>query len=132
MHDTKKFDEKSEVETPKNAIKTESSAILKYTALFVLIFQNSGHALILRYSRIYKPASEAYIPTTAVICAELLKICVSTVLLFFVDCKCSLYQSKESLTKLAQDKNFWMDMLRLIVPSALYVVQNNLQYIAMR
>ena len=107
----------------------ESSASVKYGALLILIIQNSGHALILRYSRIYRPSSEIYIATTAVICSELLKVFASLLIFYFYECERDFLILRNIMC--SGEMGIGGDMARLIIPSALYVIQNNLQYIAM-
>jgi len=105
-----------------------SGAFLKSMALVVLVLQNSALALIMRYSRTV--ATEAsggmFLASTAVVLSESIKLLVSTSLV-------------------AQGENGWghawrrlwheivgrpEEMGKLLIPAMLYVVQNNLQYVA--
>lgn len=107
---------------------TEPYNYLKWVALLVLLIQNSGLALTMRYSRISRPAGQLYVATTAVLCAEVLKLIVSSFLCLTVDCKMDFARFKDLLRVEFVDGR--REFLKLFVPSGLYVVQNNLQYIA--
>ena len=98
--------------------------MMKYTSLVVLTFQNALLILSMRYTRVQ--AGEMYITTTAVVFSETLKtvICLAVI----------LYQ-KESLYEFASFMYQslvvnWKDTLMLSVPSIVYMIQNNLQYVA--
>ena len=86
--------------------------------------QNAALILSVRYSRTIP--GDMYISSTAVVVAEVLKVVACLVIL--------LYQrgSLMRLLGLIQEQiisNYW-DTLKLSVPSLLYTVQNNLQYVA--
>mmetsp|Transcript_14721 Transcript_14721/g.14819 ORF Transcript_14721/g.14819 Transcript_14721/m.14819 type:complete len:148 (-) Transcript_14721:27-470(-) len=100
----------------------------KWIALFVLVVQNSGLILMMRYSRIVAPASESYITSTAVVTAEFMKLVISAILCFQFDCKWSITDFISLIRREFVDG--WREFLKLFVPSGLYVLQNNLQYIA--
>ena len=68
-----------------------------------------------------------YFASTAVFLAEVIKLLVTLVVIYFQ------HRSLKSFASFVVD-NFLLnplDMLRLSVPSVLYVIQNNLVYIAM-
>lgn len=104
------------------------SGHLKWIALLVLLIQNSGLALTMRYSRISRPADETYIATTAVLVAEVVKLVVSSFLCFSLDCKYDIQRFRDLLRVEFVDGR--REFLKLFIPSGLYVIQNNLQYIA--
>ncbi|KAI8583701.1 hypothetical protein K450DRAFT_222356 [Umbelopsis ramanniana AG] len=96
-------------------------------ALVVLIIQNSTLVLMMHYSRINQdPGQPMYIASTAVFMAELIKIaaCLTAIMhengqerflpVLYRDLVC---QPKE--------------LLKMLIPSGLYAIQNNLLYIAL-
>lgn len=91
----------------------------------MLTVQNALLILSMRYSRIQ--TGDMYISTTAVVLSELLKLVVCIIALFILEKKgvvefaASLFQSVILN---------WKDTLKLSVPALVYMVQNNLQYIA--
>lgn len=100
----------------------------KWVALIVLIIQNSGLALFMRYSRISAPVENMYITSTAVVTSEFIKLVISTILSLLYDCNLSVSEFQKMVKK--EFVEGWRDFLKLFVPSGLYVIQNNLQYIA--
>ena len=90
-------------------------------SLLVLMLQNTSLAIFMRLSR-KGETSELYVSSTAVCFVELFKVVVSLVLYLIVE-KGSLLTAAKSLSSL---KNW-----KFGIPAGLYVVQNNLQYIAM-
>jgi len=96
-------------------------------ALVVLIIQNSTLVLMMHYSRINQdPGQPMYIASTAVFMAELIKIAACLIAIMhengqdrFVQV---LYQDLFCQPK---------ELLKMLVPSGLYAIQNNLLYIAL-
>ncbi|MPC13162.1 UDP-N-acetylglucosamine transporter [Portunus trituberculatus] len=100
---------------------------LKTLSLVVLSVQTSTMVLLLRYSRttsIHQP----YIITTAVLMSELLKLALSLCFLHLDSGKIM----RVTLKRLYEDVllNAW-ETLKLAIPAFLYVVQNNLLFIAL-
>lgn len=102
---------------------------LRYGSLVAMAVQNTALAIIMRYSRIAAPKTKQalgktddglYIVTTAVVCSEVVKFIAS----FFL-----------ALNELTCQEVFWSllgrDAWMMIVPSGLYTLQNNLQYVSM-
>jgi len=90
---------------------------LAYVALAMLTVQNCGAVLLLRYTRTV--ASERqYLTSTAVILGEAFKLVISGILV--------LYQ-EGTLTKMFQDPK---EVVKSSVPALLYLLQNNLFYVA--
>lgn len=101
----------------------------KYVSLFFLILQNSGLAIAMRFTLFGKSKEDAYITSTAVLVAELLKLAIATTLCFVVDSEYSWKRFTGTLHKeFVIDR---ADFMKLTVPSVLYTVQNSLQYYSM-
>ena len=57
---------------------------IKYFSLIVLILQTTGVVLVKRYSRIVDIGdTKRYLPTTAVVCAEAVKLLTCLIFVFF-------------------------------------------------
>ena len=98
---------------------------LKYVSLAVLVLQNCSLILVTRYSRTV-PGPQ-YLASTAVLFAEVAKTCTA----LFIHGK-HLHQAKQlSLSRLV-DECFGehSDFHKLLFPSVIYTIQNNLQYVA--
>lgn len=108
------------------AIKShKSDVILKIVALSALVIQNSGLTITMRLSRIKKTSSELYISSTAVVCSEFMKLFLSILIYYWNEKKNS--SIIEMFHKVYHNK---YNLLKTTVPSTLYVIQNNLQYLA--
>lgn len=112
-----------------------SAETIRMAVLLTLVFQNSAEALFMRYSFKLTPdagkdegVTEApqAASSTAVVLAEAIKLVVSLIIQLMND------RSFRRLgVTLHQD--VWLrplDVLKMAVPSCLYVVQNNLKYLA--
>jgi len=104
---------------------TSASSTLKYMALLVLVLQNALLALVMRYSQVV-PTPTRYLATTAVFTGELLKLAAS----FFL----VVVESGSVAGALSTLKTYTVDQpvefLSVGVPSLLYVLQNNLAFLA--
>ncbi|KAM8793700.1 UDP-galactose translocator [Eudromia elegans] len=102
-----------------------ASRRLRYASLAVLVLQNASLVLSIRYVRTLP--GERFLATTAVVMAELLKGAACLVLLLLQH-RGSVRQTAAALqaATLAQPG----DALRLALPSLIYTLQNNLQYVA--
>ena len=69
-----------------------------------------------------------YISSTAVVSAEAVKLLISIFLCYHHDCNMQIKDLFKLLRKEFVDG--WSDFLKLFVPSGLYVLQNNLLFIA--
>jgi len=109
---------------------SQSLLQLKILALVALVVQNSGLTVAMRLSRITKSSNNLYSATTAVAVSEFLKTFLCVVSFCYSRRKetTSLLQSLE----IARQESFGnlKDTMRVAVPSGLYVLQNNLQYLA--
>ncbi|MED6256330.1 hypothetical protein ATANTOWER_024061 [Ataeniobius toweri] len=98
---------------------------LKYISLAVLVVQNASLILSIRYVRTLP--GDRFFTTSAVVMAEVLK--VMTCLLIILLQK--RFNVKETVCFLLDFVVFqYKDTLKLAVPSLIYTLQNNLQYVA--
>lgn len=103
---------------------TENPSYLKYVSLLTLTFQNALLILTMRYSRVI--AGKMYFTTTAVVFSEFTKmvVCLSIILYQQGSIRKWLEHLHEALIV------NWKDTLKMSVPAIVYMVQNNLQYVA--
>ncbi|KAJ7709819.1 nucleotide-sugar transporter-domain-containing protein [Mycena rosella] len=112
---------------------------LKYLSLVTLAVQNSLLTLIMHYSRVSTPPSRAYSPATAVLMNEILKGSISLLIAFsHIDAPSPDIGGQPvgfpgtlvaRVKRLAGDV-FSQDCWKLSIPAILYVIQNNLQFVA--
>lgn len=103
----------------------EANRKLKYISLAVLVVQNASLILSIRYVRTLP--GDRFFTTSAVVMAEVLKVgtCLLIILLQKrLDLKGTLYLLLDSVVLQ------YRDTLKLAVPSLIYTLQNNLQYVA--
>lgn len=103
---------------------------LKYLSLIILVVQNSALILVMRYTRASVPEDQLYLASTAVVMSEVMKALVCIALLFFAP-----PPGKRTFKRLARNLNRelivqWRETLKLSIPAGLYLIQNNLQYLA--
>ncbi|KAK6111192.1 UDP-galactose/UDP-N-acetylglucosamine transporter srf-3 [Brugia pahangi] len=106
--------------------RTESQGIiLQLSALIWLTLQNSSHTLLLRYSRV-RVVEKVFLPSVAVFYTELLKLIIC--LLFII------YEEKSvcSMLNLVKRQVFYnlKDTFKVCIPAVIYIIQNNLFYLA--
>ena len=89
---------------------------LKYAILVLLVFQNAGAVLLMRYTRSL-PEEKQFNTQTAVIMQEVCKALACVCLLVFNDDLASVFDRPS-------------ETLKTSIPAILYLIQNNLQYIA--
>lgn len=102
-----------------------TSKVVKYTSLACLTVQNVVLTISMRYSRTRQ--KEQYMATTAVVMVELLKLLCCLLVIFL--------QEKSSTTRFFNSiyNNIVLqpvDCLKIMVPGFVYMVQNNLLYLA--
>ncbi|KAF9643816.1 nucleotide-sugar transporter [Thelephora ganbajun] len=113
---------------------------LKYVSLVTLAVQNALLSLVMHYSRVSTPPSETYSAGTAVLMVELLKGAISFTIAYLRientttyilpgNASTSRSNPLSRLRKLGREI-FRSDCWKLSIPAILYVIQNNLQYIA--
>ncbi|KAG0263005.1 hypothetical protein DFQ27_002000 [Actinomortierella ambigua] len=101
---------------------------MKHLSLVVLLLQNSTLVLMMRYSRVnVDPDQPLYLASTAVFFAELIKLlaCVSVLVYTTKSLPRTFYILRKEI--LEQPK----EIAKMLVPSGLYALQNNLLYIAL-
>ena len=102
-----------------------ASNTLKYASLLTLTIQNTLLIVSMRYSRLV-PLDQRYITTTAVVFSEFAKMCVCLVIIF-IQQKSFAEFVKHLYHYLVEE---WKDTLKMSVPAIVYMIQNNLQYVA--
>ncbi|KLO10728.1 hypothetical protein SCHPADRAFT_856187 [Schizopora paradoxa] len=135
---------------------------LKYLSLITLAVQNASLTIIMHYSRISTPSSQAYSAASAVFLNELLKGTISLAIAFsnikdfpvssdsipprspmpdsklrFRRATLSVHSASSFSPKviLSRCRKLWTEIFspdcwKLSIPAILYVIQNNLQYVA--
>ncbi|XP_053174197.1 UDP-galactose translocator isoform X1 [Scomber japonicus] len=104
---------------------SDANRKLKYISLAVLVVQNASLILSIRYVRTLP--GDRFFTTSAVVMAEILKV-VTCLLIILLQKKFSV---KETASFLLDSIVFqYKDTLKLAVPSLIYTLQNNLQYVA--
>ncbi|KIP12221.1 hypothetical protein PHLGIDRAFT_124145 [Phlebiopsis gigantea 11061_1 CR5-6] len=147
LHDGDAY-EKEELGLPAEASPAVPSICglpLKYVSLVTLAVQNASLTLIMHYSRVSAAPAHTYSAAAAVLMVELLKGLISLVIAFArLDSYAPQYQplGPQPATSLW---NPWMllsrfrrlgkevfrsDCWKLSIPAILYVIQNNLQFVA--
>ncbi|RCI03369.1 hypothetical protein CU098_007607 [Rhizopus stolonifer] len=103
---------------------------IKYLSLIILVVQNSALILVMRYTRTNVLEDKLYLASTAVVMSEVLKATVCIWVLYL-----NLGTRKRSLQRLISLLNRelilnWRETTKLALPAGLYLIQNNLQYVA--
>ncbi|XP_023864945.1 UDP-N-acetylglucosamine transporter-like isoform X1 [Salvelinus sp. IW2-2015] len=105
-----------------------SQSRLKYMSLGVLVLQTTTLVLTMRYSRTLQGEGPRYLASSAVVSAELLKILICLLLVFY-DHSFSFWVLNRVLKEEILNKP--METLKLAIPSGIYTLQNNLLYVAL-
>lgn len=97
-------------------------------SLFVLVLQNSSFVLLTRYSRFSQPPGENYHTSTLVLNQEILKMIFCLVIF--------AYESKSNDAEMSVSRQLCRvvcqrETLKLIVPAALFTLQNFLVFVAL-
>lgn len=100
---------------------------IKHVSLGTLVLQNTAQALVMRYSRTSSGPHDMYLATTAVVLGEALKL-ITCMFLLLVENAYDVTRVMRALKEEIMDKP--KETLKLAVPAILYMVQNNLQFIA--
>ncbi|KAK7693467.1 hypothetical protein QCA50_003035 [Cerrena zonata] len=127
-----------------NAVPTIFGLPLKYVSLVTLAVQNATLTLIMHYSRVSSAPSQTYSAAAAVLLTELLKGSISLLVAFSrIDSYSpqynpnspgsnSLWNPSNLLNRFRRlgKEVFRPDCWKLSIPAILYVIQNNLQFVA--
>ncbi|KAK9763466.1 hypothetical protein K7432_009817 [Basidiobolus ranarum] len=117
-----------ELPLPINIKTRNDETFRKYLSLCTLVVQNSSLVLLLRYSRIVQlPGQPLYIASTAVFFAEIIKLFVCLFFLYKESGKWSIFVSTVNEEFI---ENF-SDINKMVIPSGLYAIQNNLLFVAL-
>ncbi|KZS18212.1 UDP-N-acetylglucosamine transporter [Daphnia magna] len=103
----------------------KNSENMKYISLVTLTVQNAALGLSMRYAR--TRVGDMFLSSTAVLMSELVKL-ISCLWLVYHEEGNSLMKLKEAIN--IQIIKQPLDTLKVCVPSMIYVVQNNLLYVA--
>ncbi|CAO4368073.1 unnamed protein product [Caenorhabditis nigoni] len=110
----------------------DTSSNLKLISLVVLIVQTTALVLTLRYSQTQKSEGPRYLSSTAVVCAEIIKL----ITCIFVIYRNSGYRVSGMLSELNREifatPQTRSDSLKVAVPAIMYVIQNNLLFFALK
>lgn len=106
------------------AVVQKPELAVKYISLVVLVVQNASQVLVMRYVRT-RP-QEMFLSTVAVFVTEIVKLITCFFLVSIEE------RSVIRCTKMVYRQIFWqpIDTLKVCVPAIIYVVQNNLLYVA--
>ncbi|XP_059360129.1 UDP-galactose translocator-like [Carassius carassius] len=98
---------------------------LKYISLAILVIQNASLILSIRYVRTLP--GDHFFTTSAVVMAEVLKVFTCLIIILIQE-----RGNVKSFVSLLYDSIVvqYLDTLKLAVPSLIYTLQNNLQYVA--
>ena len=99
---------------------------LKYVSLGVLVLQTTSLVLLMRVSRTVPP-EEAYLSSTAVVLAELMKLAACLLMVFFESGDFKVFYDVIQTQIFAKP----IETLKVAVPAFLYTIQNNLLYVAL-
>ena len=113
----------------KDKMKIYSIFSAKNASLFSLVLQQSGLVLMIRYSRTIGVGADhiPYIPSVVVVSAEVLKFLLNWTLEITVKPDGDSIDSAEIFKALVT-----IDSLKLFVPALLYLIQNNLLFVALK
>ncbi|CDS09149.1 hypothetical protein LRAMOSA10509 [Lichtheimia ramosa] len=101
---------------------------LKYLSLLILVVQNSALILVMRYTRASVPEDQRYLASTAVIMSEVTKTLACLAVLYNIPRRRSMARLGSFLHREMVVK--WRECSKLAFPAILYLIQNNLQYVA--
>mmetsp|Transcript_25201 Transcript_25201/g.28817 ORF Transcript_25201/g.28817 Transcript_25201/m.28817 type:complete len:388 (+) Transcript_25201:41-1204(+) len=102
--------------------------LIKYGSLGLLVAQLVGLVMLMRYSRTHTNGKDLYLSSTAVFCMEVMKFIACNAVVF----SHSGYSIKKYFSEIYH--HLWespIELMKVSVPSFLYVVQNNLLYLAL-
>ena len=95
-------------------------------SLVLLTLQNAVLILVMRYAT--TRAGEMFLKTSSVVMAEVFKFSFSLAVIFYTDAGLSVSRFAEHLNQNVVQQP--LDCLKIAVPSVVYMLQNNLLYVA--
>jgi UDP-sugar transporter A1/2/3 len=106
----------------------DHSPLIKYGSLVLLVAQLVGLVMLMRFSRTHSNGKDLYLSSTAVFLMEVMKYITCNVVVFM---QCN-YNMRLFMSEMYHHvKESPIEMLKVSVPSFLYVIQNNLLYLAL-
>lgn len=103
---------------------SKTPEFLKYVSLVLLTLQNAALILIMRYVRTRE--GDMFFATSAVVCSEAIKTATSLAIILYQEKRVDLWLQHLYENIIQQP----IDCLKVSVPAFVYVIQNNLLYIA--
>lgn len=102
----------------------------KWTSLVLLVLQTTFLVLLMRYSRSSGDASTRYLSSTAVINAEVVKLVVCVLAMVALSNAPAGKRWQSVLTEIQTELRH-PDTIKVAVPGLLYLIQNNLLFVAL-
>ncbi|XP_054005042.1 UDP-galactose translocator [Hylaeus anthracinus] len=102
----------------------KSSQALKYVSLITLTLQNAAVGLSMRYA--LTRSGDMFLPSTAVVMSEVVKLLTSLVLCYIEEGSFPKFCNSLKVIIIKQP----IDTLKVSVPSLLYIIQNNVLYVS--
>jgi len=99
---------------------------LKYVSLVLLALQNAILILVMRYAT--TQPGEMFLKTSSVVMAEVFKCGLSLAVIFYAEAHLSMAKFIQHMNENIVQQP--LDCLKIAVPSVIYMLQNNLLYIA--
>jgi len=106
--------------------------VLKYGSLIILVLQNTSLVLQLKYS-LSVGVEQKYIPTTVVICMEVVKLIACSMMHLANHLPSKLGGTQLGFKGVISEASDEIrdGMLQMLIPAAIYALQNNLLFIAL-
>ena len=112
------------------AVKSESKpwSMLQIGVLLGLVCQNTAVVLLMRYVRLPRAEAPIFIKSTIVLVTEVCKFYLSLALMYWFDHERSMGAMIAKIhSELSEN---YVNFFKMCIPSLIYVVQNNLLYVA--
>jgi len=93
----------------------------------VLVMQNAALIIATKYCSMLSDMDMSYISLTTVLYTEILKFAISLGCCYWFDANRNMMELNTLLTKTFSRDN--VELYKLVIPSLLYIIQNNLQYL---
>lgn len=99
----------------------------KWLSILLYMVQNAGLIIASRQCSLLSDMDIAYVSSTAVMMTEIIKLGISLIFCFWLDANSNVQELQNLLWKTFFRER--TELVQLIYPSLLYVLQNNLQYL---